>query len=209
MALNFKIAVFISLTWHAVCFSSVELTFGKKAVENNFELTKIFFLGQILQRTDYYTQSAEGAEYSAADRLKSRNLEGMLKPGPGGPRSSISDSAAIRKPSVLALANSKAAYFKPAPAADLNREESSIMFYPPMPYHFLLYFRDRQVAHMEVAFYVSPEGKIAGLKRKISTGNPEVDLLIMRNLSHFLNLNKSDFSISSWQTVKIDLTHDD
>jgi hypothetical protein len=206
MSSNFKAAIFISLIWHVVCFSSVELTFGKKVAESNFELTKIFFLGPILQKADYYPQSVQQTKTSAADRLKARNLVNMLKLGSSEARGLISENILLKKPPTLILTESKAAYFKSTPPVKIKKADSSIMFYPPMPYHFLLYFKDRQVAHMEVAFYISPDGKIAGLKRKISTGNPEVDLLIMRNLSHFLNLCKSNFSLSSWQTVKIDLS---
>lgn len=217
MSSNFKAAIFISLMWHVVCFSSVELTFGKKVTESNFELTKIFFLGPILQtpletlsltgqKADYYPQSAQQTKTSAVDRLKARNLVNMLKPGFSEARGLISENILLKKPPTLILTESKTAYFKSTPPVKIKKADSSIMFYPPMPYHFLLYFKDRQVAHMEVAFYISPDGKIAGLKRKISTGNPEVDLLIMRNLSHFLNLCKSNFSLSSWQTVKIDLS---
>lgn len=223
MSPNFKTAIFISLIWHAVCFSSVELTFGKKVAESNFELTKIFFLGPILQKADYYPQSAQQTKTSAADKLKARNLVNpvrknpfrkrrhsngltMLKPGYGEARGLIFENILLKKPPTLIFTESKAAYFKSTPFLKVKKADSSIMFYPPMPYHFLLYFKDRQVAHMEVAFYISPDGKIAGLKRKISTGNPEVDLLIMRNLSHFLNLCKSNFSLNSWQTVKIDLS---
>jgi hypothetical protein len=206
MSSNFKAAIFISLIWHVVCFSSVELTFGKKVAESNFELTKIFFLGPILQKADYYPQSTQQTKTSAADRLKARNLVNMLKPGSSEARGLISENILLKKPPTLTLAESKVTYFKSTPSVKVKKADSSIMFYPPMPYHFLLYFKDRQVAHMEVAFYISPDGKIAGLKRKISTGNPEVDLLIMRNLSHFLNLCKSNFSLSSWQTVKIDLS---
>jgi hypothetical protein len=187
----------------------VELTFGKKVAESEFELTKIFFLGPILHKADYYLQSAQESESSPADRLKARNLATMLKPSSSEAPGLISKDISLKKPPTLILTESKAAYFKSVPSAKINKADSSIVFYPPMPYHFLLYFKDRQVAHMEVAFYISPEGKISGLKRKISTGNPEVDLLIMRNLFHFLNLCKSNFSLSSWQTVKIDLTHND
>jgi len=112
----------------------------------------------------------------------------------------------LNKPLLVNLIDNKIAYFKSVPLFKIEKAASSIMFSPPMPYHFLLYFKDRQTAYMEVAFYISPEGKIVGVKRKISSGNPEVDLLIMRNFTHFLNLCKSNFALGSWRTVKINLS---
>jgi len=104
------------------------------------------------------------------------------------------------------LTEDKATYFKSTPLLKTKKTDSSLMFYPPMPYHFLLYFKDRQTAHMEVAFYISSKSKVVGMKRMISSGNPEVDLLIMRNLNHFLNICKSNLKLGSWQTVKVDLS---
>ncbi len=120
-------------------------------------------------------------------------------------RNIISKRAGKAK-SLMGLVDNKIAYWQPYLPVETKKAASSIMFYPPMPYHFLLYFKDRQTAHMEVAFYISPEGRVSGLKRKISSGNPEVDLLIMRNLTHFLNLCRTNFALDSWQTVKIDLS---
>lgn len=206
MSLNLKSAVFISLLLHIVCFSGVELTFGKRyGLEKNFEFTRIFFLGPILQEAEYYPESIQHAD-SSAGRLIARNLVNNLKPGSPETHGFVSSSIFFEKPPVLTLIDNKLVFFKPTPSMKAKKEDTSIMFYPPMPYHFLLYFKDRQVVHMEAAFYISPEGKIAGLKRRVSTGNPEVDLLIMRNLAHFLNLYKSNFTLNSRHTVKIDLS---
>jgi len=196
------VAIFISLICHIFCFSSVEFIFTNGSAGKGVDLARIFFLGPILQEGDYYSQPTAGLD-SRIGRLNSRIFADMLN-AEASPRHEIAPD--YGKHSSVNLIDNKIVYFNDSPAPKTDRQESSIMFYPPIPYHFLLYFRDRQTAHMEVAFYISPEGKILGLKRKISSGNPEVDLLIMRNLTHFLSLSKSNFALGSWQTVKIDLS---
>jgi hypothetical protein len=44
------------------------------------------------------------------------------------------------------------------------------------------------------------------IKRKISSGNLEVDLLSMRYLSPYLFIQQNRFTPNNWQTVKIDLS---
>ena len=208
-----KLFLIISLFCHIFCFHSLELTFNQRSAVKDVSADSIFFLGPILQEVDDYAQSTPEAGYytERADRLtllnrnifRKGNLLAGLRAESSPRREIISD---LQKLSPLNLIDHKVAYFQDLPVAETNRQESSIMFYPSMPYHFLLYFKDRQTAHMEITFYISAEGKILGLKRKISSGNPEVDLLIMRNLTHFLNLFKTNLALDSWQTVKIDLS---
>jgi len=198
-------AVIISLVCHTIIFGNVGLIFGDKIARNTFKLTKIFFLGPILQESDYNTETdSRPGDY--VSKLNTRIMIGPVKARPEQLDDFGRSAEVINKPVVFASANSKTAYFKPAGAFESRKPGSSIMFYPNMPYHFMLYFKDRQTAHMEVTFYVSDQGRITGLKRRVSSGNPEVDLLIMRNLTYFLNLCKSNLSSNSWETVKIDLS---
>jgi len=44
------------------------------------------------------------------------------------------------------------------------------------------------------------------IKRKISSGNLEVDLLTMRYIGHYLFIQQKRFTPNNWQTVKIDLS---
>jgi len=204
MSLNLKSAIFISLICHIVMFNNIELTFSNRIAEKGrvFAFSKIFFLGSIL---DTSTPLGIDGEHSrkigySLDRIITKSNAGLymgIKPA--------LELYTTKSNAGLYLGN-KITYFQPSPIPLIRQANSGIMFYPPMPYHFLLYFKDRQTAHMEVAFYISPEGKVARIKRKISSGNPEVDLLIMRNLTHFLNLCESNFALGSWQTVKIDLS---
>ena len=196
------VAIFISLICHFFCFNNLELTFGNQSAAREVEFSKVFFLGAILEEEDYYSQSAPKADY-LINRLSTRFFNDMLNTE-SLPRHEICVDFQNYYP--VNLSNKKIAYFEDIPAPRISRQQPGIMFYPKIPYHFLIYFKDRQTAHMEVDFYISPKGKILNLRRKISSGNPEVDLLIMRNLTHFLNLVKSNFALDSWQTVKIDLS---
>ncbi|MCM8791621.1 MAG: hypothetical protein NC826_00475 [Candidatus Omnitrophica bacterium] len=92
---------------------------------------------------------------------------------------------------------------------DSEEKEGSLMFYPYLPYSFIIYFKDRQKISLEFLFYTSKREGIAYLKRKISCGNLEVDLLVMRYITRSLCLLKDFFSVNEWQTVKIELSRKD
>lgn len=89
-----------------------------------------------------------------------------------------------------------------------QKKDSPIMFHPLLPYQLQLYFKDRQAVHIELMFnIVSLGGKNSVLiKRKISSGNLEADLLSLRQINHYLFIQQARFARNSWQTVKIDLS---
>jgi hypothetical protein len=89
-----------------------------------------------------------------------------------------------------------------------KKAEQGIVFHPVLPYDFTLYFRDRQIAHVELSFNIrsSAQRNVIDIKRKASSGNPEVDLLTMRYISRYLSIQQTSFSFDTWQTVKIDLS---
>jgi hypothetical protein len=96
-------------------------------------------------------------------------------------------------------------------AAGLNipeRKESVIMFHPLLPYQLQLYFKDRQQVHIELMFNIIPgkEKNSILIKRKVSSGNLEADLLSVRYISHYLFIQQARFQPNNWQTVKIDLS---
>jgi len=92
-----------------------------------------------------------------------------------------------------------------------KRKEPEIIFHPLLPYSFSLYFRDRQIAHVEMMFNIQPQGPVnlISIKRKISSGNLEVDLLSMRYISRYLFIQQAGFTPNLWQAVKIDLSAKD
>ena len=213
--LGLRFTLIVSLFLHILCFKNIEFTFGKKAAGEGAEFSKIFFLGPILQQADYNFPPTKDTDYSlnkshTKDMLTRLERSTLISRGfLAGLRLESAPSYELgprfKKPPLVNLVDNKVIYLE-ALSLPLKKAESSIMFNPPMPYHFLLYFKDQHTAHMEISFYISSKGKIAGIRRKISSGNPEVDLLVMRNFTHFLNLCKSNFGLDFWQTVKIDLS---
>lgn len=208
-------AVFISLALHLLCLDNVDFSFVKRNNKENHIYDRIFFLGSILEGSEYSLRLPKDQGSPAlfqngysTNMLYSRFIASLLSEVDASSiYGLIREPSESKKPFLTNLSDNKIIYF--APVSELlkktDKADSSIMFFPKMPYHFLLYFKDRQTAYMEVAFYVSPEGKIMKLEKRISSGNPEVDLLIMRNLAQFLNISKSNFALDSWRTVKIDL----
>jgi hypothetical protein len=89
-------------------------------------------------------------------------------------------------------------------------QESVIMFHPLLPYQLQLYFKDRQSVHIELMFNILTSGERNSIlvKRKISSGNLEADLLSKRYIEHYLFIQQARFSPDTWQTVKIDLSND-
>ena len=89
-----------------------------------------------------------------------------------------------------------------------KRREPKIIFHPVLPYGFSLYFNDRQVAHVELMFKVDPNDNpnYIKIKRKVSSGNLEVDLLTTRYIERYLFNRQIRFEPSNWQTVRIDLS---
>lgn len=87
-------------------------------------------------------------------------------------------------------------------------KEPEIILYPFLPYSFRLYFKDRPVAHVEIIFNIFSQGKrsYVVLKRKISSGNLDADLLSLRYIGHYLFIRQAQFPHNLWQTVKIDLS---
>jgi hypothetical protein len=99
-----------------------------------------------------------------------------------------------------------------APRSVLGRSlpprDSSIMFHPLLPYQFELYFKDRQSVHIELAFRMIPgiDKNSLEIKRKISSGNLEADLLSLRSMHNYLFLQQGKLIPHEWQNVTIELT---
>jgi hypothetical protein len=131
-------------------------------------------------------------------------------PAEAGSRPIPNNNWREKPPLVLAFNPGKGAFIKPVSTfLPVRKKEPEIIFHPLLPYSFTLYFKDRQIAHVELLFnIVSNKGlrNAAVIKRKISSGNLEVDLLIMRYIEHYLFIQQARFTPNTWQSVKIDLS---
>lgn len=198
----FKKALAISLLGHLTFLGVFSFSFGPGIPSSGY--ADVFFLGQFLRHSDLavavcaaqagaminpkaFLNDKAGREYSfyAPDCLRPE-----IPPAPLSARKIF-----IQQPET-----------KPAPAAGKGKE-AVVMFYPPLPRHFLLYFKDRQEVHIELMFNVTVSGGIDSIavRRKVSSGNLEADLLAMRYIKHYLFIQKGYFPGGDWQTVKIDL----
>ena len=89
-----------------------------------------------------------------------------------------------------------------------SQAEPGFMLHPLLPYPFDLYFKDRQAVHIELEFSITQSGRrnLVSLRRKVSSGNLEADLLSMRYIGHYLFIQQARFMPARWQTVKIEFS---
>lgn len=214
-----KQTLFLSLLGHLTIFSIFSFSFGNKPSRQEF--AQVVFWGAILRSSDLNQTCAQGtriARMSNTPLLDRRNREYPL----------ISNYylTPLRNTKAIRVENKISNGVKPVVNLTFNqdkmipvqklalvslfqrRKEPIIMFYPHLPNHFLLYFKDRQVVHIELMFNIVARGSTnsIAIKRKISSGNLEADLLSMRYIGHYLFIQQTALSPNKWQTVKIDLS---
>lgn len=195
----------ISFVTHIVAFATFNLSFGKRILNNN--PANVYFFGRILHTSELITiPQSQGP----ASRRKA-----FLK----NPDTSIIENARkdylrkdfyLKPPITLLLAETKLPYIAEAPyyVSPVAKKKSAIMFHPQLPYNLLVYFRDRQTVNIELAYSIISDDKTSyvAIKRKISSGNLEADLLSMRYINHYLSVQQRMFPVNKWQTVKIELS---
>ncbi|MFA5411323.1 MAG: hypothetical protein WC321_05645 [Candidatus Omnitrophota bacterium] len=196
----FKRAVFISLLGHLTVFSIFSLSFGNRLAPVNY--TDVYFWGGILRHYDFIAQEAH-------NKLKIK--EAGLIQDKTNPERSLEAGYSFKPALKLAFSRDKIIFTAKIAQAPLRRQvrEPVVMFHPVLPYHFTLYFKDRQKAHIELMFNIASGARRANsiiVRRKIASGNLEVDLLSMRYISHYLFLQQARFIPDKWQTVKIEFS---
>jgi len=191
-----------SLIGHIAFFSIVNFSFGSKIPTPRY--AGVSFVGALLRTADVCAPQVcrvpQGPSPAAAS--------GMWLV-PGSRRVAFGSRDYCVKPQNLTIIQEEKIAPEVARVSAISlpkRKESVVMLYPQLPYHFLLYFVDRQVAHLELEFLISSyeETNSVTIKRKISSGNLEVDLLSIRYLNHYLSMQLGRFPLNQWQTVKID-----
>lgn len=201
----FKQTIFISILGHITLFSMFSFSFGPKIPEINF--TQICFRGAILRGVDLMSMRKFNERHKTGAMMRKSEALVLDKIS----RESFWGFRDYSKPPLTLTFDKEKIVFvqKIMPGLLISRrKEPTIMFYPQLPYHFALYFKDRQVAHIELMFEVISTGKKNSIviKRKISSGNLEADLLSMRYIGHYLFIQQMAFAPNNWQTVKIDLS---
>jgi len=204
-----KKSIAISLLGHLAVFSIFTLSFGTIIPKADF--TNISFWGAVLGKSQVMAPQqpiqAAGFKFNPFTAKSKTQFLGKVS------AAQVPAGSYYLKPPITAVFDTEKNVriaTTPVLAPALEKREPMILFHPALPYGFSLYFKDRQVAHVELAFNINSgasRNSIA-VKRKISSGNLEVDLLCMRYIGHYLFIEQDRFARNSWQAVKIDLSED-
>lgn len=201
----FRKAIVVSFLGHMTLFGMFSFSFGPGPAELN--TSGVSFVGPILYSVDFinnrysHLKSRMGAFSMKSDMLALDKIN----------RDSFLAQDNYSKPQFLILSGQeKMVYAQPITAAPVipAKARQAIMFYPSLPYHFTLYFKDRQAVHIELSFQIASGEKRNSIlvKRKISSGNIEADLLSMRYITRYLFIEQKGYAPNKWETVKIDLS---
>ncbi len=199
-----KRSFLFSVFGHVFLFVVLSVSFGEKF----FPVVPpgVYFWGDLLTRDDL----------SAKSNLKQFDPKDNFIPHPAIPKVSakidftLPLSGSALKPAVAVSAYGQKS-FLPIPVkagqVPVEKRGAVVMLYPSLPYKFNLYFKDRQVAHVELEYKIVSTGKTSAvmLRRKISSGSLEADLLCMRYIYHYLSMQKDRLTADKWQSVKIEL----
>lgn len=198
-------ALFVSALSHIAFFGVFGFSFGPKPVP--LEYARGFFWGEILQQYELPIQRT--VSLSKARELPVHYSKAVFLQGPE--KEHFSGPSPYVKPLMRTAFLNEKLNFTPEPAAPdflMHKAQQPVMLYPNLPDTFPLYFKDRQTAHIELSFNIIPRGRLMAVevRRKISSGNLEADLLSIRYMSHYLFIQQASFPANEWQTVKIDLS---
>lgn len=201
----FKKTIIISLLGHITVFSVFSLSFGKRM--RKLDYGSVLFWAGLLRNSEIPAFGENNRNqlkeiFTAKSKIKvmDRTIKDSLRPFSYDIKPSLRVSFGTEKADIIEKTI--------APKAVFKTQEPSIIFYPLLPYSFTLYFKDRQIAHVELMFRIEPLGRknAVVVKRKISSGNLEVDLLSIRYIENYLLMQEKNFVSDKWQIAKIDLS---
>lgn len=202
---NLRKTFWISVLGHLALFSIFSFSFGERIPKLGFG--RVSFWGAILSRSDLISsQTFKRPDIRSLIFTKTHTavLEKTKKEYPLIPH------YYYKPPTNFTLNEDKIIFIPKVESASFvsKRKESTIIFHPLLPYHFLLYFKNRQTVHIELMFNIvsTDTTKSIIIKRKISSGNLEADLLATRYIGQYLFIQQKGFPTNNWQTVKIDLS---
>jgi hypothetical protein len=222
----FKKTFIFSLLGHITVLSIFNLSFGSRIPKIDY--TGVSFWGQFLNKSELIqpqpkisTPTSKSLvrglmrkpDTSVLDKATRGSISpnSFYVPAEAGSHPMPNNNWREKPPLTLTFSPGKGVFIKSTSAfLPLRKKEPEIIFHPLLPYSFTLYFNDRQIAHVELLFSIisndKPLRNSAVIKRKISSGNLEADLLIMRYIEHYLFIQQARFTPNSWQSVKIDLS---
>lgn len=198
-------SIFISLLGHLTALSIFTLSFGSRLPALNY--SQVNFWGAFPSTNQINQVNLGNERYNKVNPLLTQDISTLKKMAQEASRLPYY----YQRPKLDMSLVSEKLVFEEKPSDKMlvsARKIQPIIFHPLLPYNFSLYFKDRQVAHVELMFNVmtSQEKNSIVIKRRISCGNLEVDLLSMRYIGHYLFAQQKNFNPNIWQTVKIDLS---
>jgi hypothetical protein len=206
----FKKSALISLLAHLAVFGIFGVSFGRRLPVVNYG--KVIFQGCVLNNFDFGLPNI-GASLGLASYGKSKlhsleNRHSIDSLRVQAKSEGLSGSMYLKPAVLVSAVPEKQVFIQKAQVPFKNKERTAVMFYPRLPPYFSLYFKDRQVVHMELMFQIGhgPQHSSISIKREISSGNLEADLLCMRYINHYLFVQQGMFTSSGWQSVKIELS---
>lgn len=215
---QFRKSVFLSLIGHLALFGIFGFSFGEKFVGPN--RTSVSFYGAVLDAADIVPFS------SSAGNIPKKSFDSLCK----GEKTVRSAALDFLKPNLRPIMRAEKESFavlrkQRTVPDDYSKNKPAIMFYPHLPFYFNIYFNDRQSVHIELMFRTYSVGSkampdYAPVVRKISSGNLEADLLVLRYIGRYLFIQRPPGCFSGksaaagkeagisggWQTVKIDFS---
>ena len=199
---QFKKTITLSFLGHLSVFFIFSFSFGPRIGQGSF--TSIYFLQKGLFLGEVALRYKDGIRHFFVDKTAVLSLDRAQKPA-------LEVESAYLKPNVEAPFELSRYQFK-GPAAQLSpvlkKTGAAIIFHPQIPYSLAPYFKDRQGVHIEIMFNIVQMGEASSvqIRRKVSSGNLEADLLSMRYISRYIFMQRQVLSPNNWQTVKIDLS---
>jgi len=200
--LDIKKIVSASCAGHIAVFSLLSLLgFSLGSVSSRAEFTPVVFCGTLLPQTISVPVSA---------RPFAVNISGepVLVPNPEPAVPAIFDYYVKPAVDVSCVLSREPVISQPIFPEVPKRKDPVLLMHPLLPYQFELYFKDRQTVHIELEFEITRanDRNFVSLRRKISSGNLEADLLSMRYIGHYLFIQQARFMPAVWQTVKIEFS---
>lgn len=202
----FKKTICFALLGHIAVFNLFSFSFGKKLLDANY--SRVSFWGSVLLNSEFAMEKRSLNQPILKEALAKRAGILLFAKSSQDPPRLVNNY--YKPPADLLPVEEKLSFRQIVPLAAFPRikREPSITLYPNLPYNFLLYFKDRQIVHIELMFNIISQGKTnyIAIKRKVASGNLEADLLSMRYMNHYLSVQQSRFLPNKWQSVKIELS---
>ncbi|MCM8789767.1 MAG: hypothetical protein NC916_01920 [Candidatus Omnitrophica bacterium] len=196
--MTLKNSFIISLFCHLLVFSLFSLSFGRKV--GDIKYPYVVFWGNILPSS----QILPSDHLDVGERLPLQHLPSISFSCNGPGNFYLKPHFQLASERQNLTQHIKSSYLSTLP----QKKEQQLLFHPLLPGGFVIYFKDRPVVHIELKFNIiaGKKGNPVFVKRSISSGNLEVDLLSKRYIERYLYIQQAAFTPNIEQTVKIDLS---